>query len=182
MNATTSSAFSSRKQAGFTLIELMIVVVIMGVLATLAGYGVRKYLMEAKRGEAVSMLTQIRAAEEAYRDERFVYRGLTQFDPWHPDDDPGGKKMGWGSGANAMTDIFAELGVVSDGPVQYSYGVVAGTVGDPLPAIPMPLPALPAPTGPFYMAMAKADLNNDGTYTYAFVHSDSNSVAMDGGY
>jgi type IV pilus assembly protein PilA len=185
MHATKSSAFDSRTRrasAGFTLIELMIVVAIMGVLATLATYGVRKYLLEAKRSEAVSMLTQIRSAEEAYRDERFVYHGLDKFDTWHPDDDPGGKKMGWGSGANAMTDVFNELGVVSTGPVEYSYGVVAGTVGAAPIAIPMPMAPLPAPTGPFYIAMAKADLNNDGSYTYAFAHSESNRVALDSNY
>jgi prepilin-type N-terminal cleavage/methylation domain-containing protein len=186
MRATKSSVFNSRLKrvdAGFTLIELMIVVVIMGVLAGLASYGVRKYLLEAKRGEAIGLLTQIRAAEEAYKDERFVYLGGDDFETWHPTDDPGGKKFGWGFGDNAMSRVFAELGVVSDGPVEYAYAVVAGTVGSSIPSIPMTInPAFSAPTGPFYIAMAKADLNDDGLYTYAIAHSDTNTIAVDDKY
>jgi prepilin-type N-terminal cleavage/methylation domain-containing protein len=183
-SSTLARSATRASAAGFTLIELMIVVAIMGVLATLAAYGVRKYVLEAKRGEAVGMLTQIRAAEESYRDERFVYLGRGDFTMWTPTSDPGGSKNGWLSGTDdQMRQMFLQLGVMPDGPVEYSYAVVAGTVGSPVPdTLIEPKPDIPNPTGPFYIAMGKADLNNDGSYTYAIAYSGNNNVVLDEKY
>ena len=58
------------KKRGFTLIELMIVVAIVGILAVLAIYGVRKYISNAKTAEARNSLGQIgKDAQMAYERE-----------------------------------------------------------------------------------------------------------------
>jgi type IV pilus assembly protein PilA len=60
-----------RLKEGFTLVELMIVVAIVGVLAVLAVYGVRKYIANAKTAEAKNSLGQIgKDAVTAYEGER----------------------------------------------------------------------------------------------------------------
>jgi type IV pilus assembly protein PilA len=53
------SLIKKNKQLGFTLVELMIVVAIIGVLAALAIYGVSKYMANAKSAEARSALGRI---------------------------------------------------------------------------------------------------------------------------
>ena len=64
---------------GFTLVELMIVVAIVGVLAVLAVYGVRKYIANAKTAEAKNSLGQMgKDAVTAFEGERMAAAVLTE--------------------------------------------------------------------------------------------------------
>jgi prepilin-type N-terminal cleavage/methylation domain-containing protein len=59
------SAIVSRSR-GFTLVELMIVVVVLGILAALAMVGYRRYVAKARSSEAVAMLAEMSSKEQLY--------------------------------------------------------------------------------------------------------------------
>ncbi len=60
---------------GFTLVELMIVVAIIGVLAVIAGTAYRRYMDSGRTAEVMSMLGEIRGRQEAYKAEYAKYIG-----------------------------------------------------------------------------------------------------------
>src|SRR5574342_408029 len=63
-------------QKGFTLIELMIVVAIIGILAAIAIPNFLQYQMKSRQGEAKTNLQAIRTSEISFQAERGCYLGL----------------------------------------------------------------------------------------------------------
>ena len=63
----------SNSQKGFTLVELMVVVVIIGILASIAVPKFYDFLGKTKTSEAKSVLNQIISLEIAYHYENSVY-------------------------------------------------------------------------------------------------------------
>lgn len=164
---------------GFTLIEAMVVVLIIGVLATLAVYGVRKYVMAAKTSEPIEIINSIRAAQEAYKDETFAYKpitgGVTGTFPFANAAATKNAKLAWDSGNSTTLGDWKELGVAPSTAVQFGYGCGAGKSTSPVPqksdlGISQSL-NYPATAPDWYVVRAIADRDGNGVYAY-FVGSN----------
>lgn len=160
-----------RAESGYTLVELMIVVAIIGVLATLATYGVRKYILAAKTSEGIEMLRGIKEAEELYKHETFRYMATSltpvSYFPWNDGLPKDGKKKYFECADCPAQAAWKELNVSTNQPVQFAYVVITGVAG----AVPAqhpdwkssPAAGFPATPGDiWYVAYAAADLNGDG--------------------
>ena len=108
-----------RRQAGFTIIELMIVVAILGILAAVALVAYRQYTIRAHNAEATSVLADIRLKQEAYRAtfHRYAHIGV-----WTPDGaTPSSEEMIWptDTALDTVGGQWRQLGVVPDRSIRY---------------------------------------------------------------
>ena len=134
-------------QQGFTLIELMIVVAIIGVLAGIAIPNFLKFQMRSKVGEGKVNLSAIRTAEEAYFFEIGTY--LTW--PLNPAAAPSSQKRAWTPCPNVPPQAgdpgHCFIGWEPEGDVYYSYIVATDSA---------------RPSSQFF-AVGESDIDGDGT-------------------
>lgn len=154
---TTSPSRSARNaQAGMTIIEMMVVIIIVSILTTLGITGYQKLVYQARNAEAYQFLGSIRGAQQVYYETFSEYVGTEAWAEWPPGPYPTESRANWGDEVNDET--WQTLGIRPDGPVWFKYRVKAST--NPASA---PINIFrQAPTGPWFQAQARGDFDGDG--------------------
>jgi len=187
-------------QKGFTLIELMIVVAIIGILAAIAIPNFLTYQMKSRQSEAKTNLQAIKTSEVAFQAERGCYIGVAvelgqpvaaaavKTAPW-----------AWGIGAvpsapgtlwciagGIFAGTFADIGFKATGNVNYVYGVDATTVAAPglyttaTSCALYPVATMTAATGVLgnnnFVAVAKSNLDGDAAVSTWAATTDHGAV------
>ncbi len=172
------------RESAFTLIEMMIVVVIVGVLATLAVVGYRKIIQSSHVSEATNTVQSIRVAQEAYHAETQQYANVSLdiVTSWYPSATPTRTLVSmWGGPCATCTQPtgWSTLPLHIDGPVMFGYATKAGAATDPIPnALPAGMTAtLTQPTTDWFVVAATCDIDGNGTpNTSVLTTSWSNQV------
>ncbi|MEY4580225.1 MAG: hypothetical protein RL701_4928 [Pseudomonadota bacterium] len=173
----------SRKRQGFSLMELMSVVAIVGILSAIAIPTFSSYIYKARTTEATEFLGVIRLREESFRSEFGVYcptiapgqspadyASLDQHTNLVPDPST--------SRRNAVPFVsdaqWLQLGARPTGPVRFGYGVAAGGPAEVPTNSALGWNAANADF--WFVARAVGDLDADGIYVTFEIYSPSKNV------
>ncbi len=153
--AGSKRAGARGSRRGFTLVELMITIVIVGVLSLLAISGYRKMIVGGKITEAQNMVMSIRAAQETYflQHQGYANVGTTLC----PTAAAPGKRVQWDPSCNGGNMVWRALDVHAHGQIEFQYATQAGPPGVPNGVF-VGLTQVNT-TKPWYVVTAEADLD-----------------------
>lgn len=171
---------------GFTLTELMVVVVIAGILAAIAVRSLSNHVSSSRTIEALTMVQSIRAAQERYKSMHAVYLDVSQSNTWYPRDPSlvgteGRVKTTFfqstGDG-HADNGRWLTLNPTLAGPVMFGYQTRAGLPGEVMtePAVGVAGLDWPEPVEPWYVIQAIADADGDKVTAYYLASSINGEV------
>jgi len=170
-------------QKGFTLIELMIVVAIIGILAAIAIPNFLQYQMKSRQSEAKTNLQAIRTSEISFQAERGCYLGVTAEPlamavpaaniksvptPWGAGVPPIGSLVFCQAAGGVFVGTFRDIGFVATGNVNYLYtaDAVQSAVVPITSVVSCPTAIAPASAGAnpqtSFVGSARANLDGDG--------------------
>lgn len=150
---------------GFTLIELMFVVVIIGVLTTLAIYSYTRQVVATRAVEPTTFLLDLRAKQFTHHAVYGTFVGSPEAASW-PAEVPVGVPTNWGLPDNLWT--FAR----PDRSTWFQYTMVAGRAGQQPPANSPIQDASKA----WFWAYARGDADGDGKFSYFEISSERTRV------
>jgi prepilin-type N-terminal cleavage/methylation domain-containing protein len=182
-----ASRVNRPRARGFTLVEMMIVVVMVGILSALAVAGYRMMITSSHVTEAQSMVNSIAVAQEEYHSETQTYANVSaSLTSYYPQAAPAGNLItAWGAacGGQCTASDWSVLPVHVDGPVYFGYATVAGTAGsNPTPSSltvngqAIPLPA-PSPVD-WFIVGAMCDLDNLGAPNTVVYRTSWQNIVM----
>ena len=170
---------------GFTLIEALIVVVLIGVLAVIATVAYRRWVHTSYMTEAQDMVSSIRAAQESFRAENGGYLNVsTGLGPGndYPLLTPGKSKTGWGgtcTGCVNTTTGWSALNVSSSAPVIFGYSTIASNTNGVAPnnlAYRGGALDFSSMATPWYVVEADGDVDGNGIFCNVYGLSGTNQI------
>jgi len=174
-----------RSSRGFTLVELLAVVVITAILSILAVVGFSRHMQSARGTETIAVIQAIRSAEESYMAENKIYLNvsITKGVNWYPQLVPSSKRAAFNSPKHPDYASWQQLAAPVNGTVMFNYLVNAGQPGTSISGLLQTSEKPPFPSaqaGDWYLIQAIGDVDEDNSFSRYATTKMSGEVYIEG--